>query len=478
MEENNNMDKTTADIRILVVDDEESLLIDIVKYFRNYNIKTISHPKKAAAELANAYYDIIVADYRMPEISGIDLLIKARQASSYHYGILFTAFADKTILEQVINKNLVRKIVEKPIKLKLLKSIIDDAIGECKKYKEEKKRVKQLSLYYENAKNEWEDPFSKIIGLDGGLEKIYKKTKAVADLSINVLLTGETGTGKELFARFIHELSPRRSKPFVAINCSAYPENLLESELFGYVKGAFTGAYRDKPGKIELSDEGILFLDEIGELKNDLQVKLLRVLQEKKIERLGSNQMYPVDFRLITATNREPSECIKKGTLREDFYYRINGFPISLPPLRERKEDIPILVSHFLRKASRELSIPDPSIEEGALALLKNYHWPGNIRELENVIMRSLILSMDKKVIHKDSLDLLFHLPPVNTNSFQAAINTLSNQVIHKKIGLKNIERYILTDILDYFGGNVKKAVDTTGILKDKFYRNRITRID
>ncbi|MBN1696208.1 MAG: sigma-54-dependent Fis family transcriptional regulator [Spirochaetales bacterium] len=467
------MNKSVSDISILIVDDEESLLVDIAKYFLDYNIKTFSEPNEAALSLASSYYDIIVADYRMPGLSGIELLITAKKSSSYHYGILFTAFADKTILEQVINNNLVKRIVEKPVKLRSLKAVIDEAIDDCRKKKEEKKRLEQLSRYYENSKREWEDPFSRIIGLNHGLNDVYKKAKSVSNLSINVFLTGETGTGKELIARFIHEMSPRCDNPFIAINCSAYPENLLESELFGYVKGAFTGAERDKPGKIELSDHGTLFLDEIGELKSNLQVKLLRVIQEKKIERLGSNTVYSVDFRLITATNREPMECIKNGSLREDFYYRINGFPIQLPPLRERREDIPFLVAYFLRKISTELSIPEPVIEESALELLNGYKWPGNIRELENVMMRALILSMDKKVISEESLDPFFHMSGCNMSNFGKAITTLSREVIQKKLELKHIEQYILCEILDYFGGNVKQAVDNTGILKDKFYRNR-----
>jgi transcriptional regulator with GAF, ATPase, and Fis domain len=314
-----------------------------------------------------------------------------------------------------------------------------------------------------------------VIGLNKGLKQVFQKVQAVVLHPINVLLTGETGTGKEVIAHLIHTLSPRKDQPFIKINCSAIPEHLLESELFGYSKGAFTGALGEKPGKIELAHEGTLFLDEIGEMTVGLQAKLLRVLQEKKLERLGSNKRVTVDFRLIVATNRDLHERVRQSVFREDLYYRINTFPIHVPPLRERREDIPDLIRHFLEKGCHELGIQSLTIGDVIVKRLQNCRWPGNVRELENAVMRALITSLGHTRIEESAFDFLLSgdSNPHHFRSFDEAIDTLRNAAIDRRIDVKNIEKLVLNSILDYYDGNVARAVKHTGILKDRFYRSQ-----
>jgi transcriptional regulator with PAS, ATPase and Fis domain len=351
--------------------------------------------------------------------------------------------------------------------------MIDEAIAVCRRKRKKQQSLNNIIMQYEYLKQEQEFHKSKLVGLSKGLKDVYSKIKSAAQYPVNVLLLGETGTGKELVANMIHELSIRRRNNFIKLNCAAIPDSLIESELFGYNKGAFTGANSSKPGKIEMTNGGTLFLDEIGEMSIDVQIKLLRVLQYKEIERIGSNKPLKVDFRLITATNKDIEKCINEGRFREDFYYRINIFPIRIPSLRERKSDIPDLVDYLVKKTCRELNIKQPSIEKDVYKKLQSYPWPGNIRELENIIMRTLIITPDKPVLHESDFNFMFYSTsvPVCNISFKKAIQVLRDEVLQKNLKVKDIDRYILKSILDYYNGNIKDAVKNTGILKDRFYR-------
>ena len=324
---------------------------------------------------------------------------------------------------------------------------------------------------YESHKLEFNESVSNIIGINKGLKDIYEKLLSIAKHPINILLTGETGTGKELIAKAIHSLSPRKEYPFIKINTTAIPDTLFESELFGYKKGAFSNAVSDKAGKIELANKGTLFLDEIGDMNINLQAKLLRVLQEKELERLGSNTTIKVDFRLIAATNKNLLEAIKKGEFREDLYYRINDFSINLPPLRNRIDDMEELVNFFVSKFSKDLGFSGITISKDAIFTLKQYSWPGNIRELENAIKRVVITSFERKKIEPTSFNFLFPTLSEKSVTLDDALEILKENVIKHNIDLETIEQLVVKKILKFFDDSVSDAVEKTGISKNKFYK-------
>jgi len=308
-----------------------------------------------------------------------------------------------------------------------------------------------------------------IIGLDKGLSTIYKTILTVAQYNINILLIGETGTGKELFANCIHELSNFNSGNMIKINCAAMPDHLLESELFGYERGAFTGASQTKKGKIELAHNGTLFLDEIGEIKLELQAKLLRVLQTQEITRVGSNQPIKLNFRLIGATNRNLINAVKEGSFREDLYYRISTFPITIPPLRERTEDIEALIDHLCEQICLKTDLKQKKIESKAMKYLKEYNWPGNIRELENVLLQLLIHSQnEKKITHI----LISGILKKNISThYDQAISEIMLSLVHKKNNLKNINSDIINALFNHFHHNVNQIQENTSFSRDMLYR-------
>jgi DNA-binding NtrC family response regulator len=461
------------DVKLLFVDDEQDVLSNITDYLSGYNVTTFSDPEKAMEEIKNTHFDIIVSDFKMPKVSGLDLLIEARKHNAYKYGILFTAFADKSLLEEMLNKNLVNQIIEKPFMLKDLKSVLDEAIQVCRESNEKENKIELIKEGYENLKKEFNIISSSIVGIDKGLKGVYKKVVSVAKHSVNVLITGETGTGKELIAKAIHNLSPRRDGPFIKINSTAIPETLFESELFGYKKGAFTNAVSDKPGKIELANNGTLFLDEIGDMDIGLQAKLLRVLQEKVVERLGSNKQVEVNFRLIAATNKNIEQIISENRFREDLFYRINEFPIHLPSLRKRREDIPDLINFFAKNSCEELNIRNIKISDQAIKRLQDYTWNGNIRELENAVKRVVIAHSDEEVIDAEHFNFLFNGQSISCGNLNTddAIELLKNEIISNKLNLKDMEEKVLLSILEHYNDNVAEAVDCTGISKNKFYK-------
>ena len=463
-----------SDIKIMIVDDEEIILESVKDFLSEYCINTFIDPTEALKELKSHYYDIVIADYRMPNLSGLDLLLEAKKANSYFYGILLTAYAEKKLLEDFINRNLIKKVIEKPLKLPLIKRNIDEAIVECKKNQDREIEIQKLKSYYENAFDDSLFMNKEIIGVNSGLKDVFITVKKVASINENILITGETGTGKELIARTIHCLSSRREKSFVKINCGAIPDSLIESELFGHNKGAYTGAYTDKKGKIELANGGTLFLDEIAELKLELQTKLLHVIQDKTVERVGGNKVIKVDFRLIAATNKDLPTQIRKKLFRQDLYYRINTVPLHLPSLRERIDDLPLLIDYFINLYSKEIGKKHVSIDQKAVERLKTYSWPGNIRELENVLKRVLILLDDNtQVIKRETFDYLFTPYTKTEYTIEKAIKQICRSIIQKKKNLKSIEKNILTSILEHFNGNVGEAVRNTAIPKDRFYRNK-----
>ncbi len=299
-----------------------------------------------------------------------------------------------------------------------------------------------------------------IIGKSPAIQKVFQLIKKVAPTESTVLILGESGTGKELVARAIHNQSRRREGPFIPVNCGAIPEELLESELFGYEKGAFTGASRSKPGRFELAQGGTIFLDEIAEMSPKLQVKLLRVLQEKTVERLGSERPITVDIRIIAATNRDLEKEVAEGRFREDLYFRLNVIPIKLPPLRERKEDIPLLAEHFLARFCEREEVPRKRLSEKALKRLMEYHWPGNVRELENLMERLVILT-EREVIEEEDLPEHIRVPRISTNP---GVKVSFKEGVSLPQALREFERSLILQALEASGGVKSRAARLLGI--------------
>ncbi len=372
--------------RLLIVDDEKSLcqMLEIAFRKDGFSVETVSSAKAGLTKIESGVYDIIISDIRMPDLSGIELLERARETGSRAPFILITAVPTLTTAVQALNLGAYRYVIKTDKLVDELKLVVRRAVDDLA-LREENTRLRQELLRVFAHQN--------IIGQSRKIQDILEMVRTVAPTASTVLITGESGTGKELVARAIHEASNRRDKAFVSINCGAFPETLLESELFGYFKGAFTGADTNKKGIIESANEGTLFLDEIGETSLSMQVKLLRVLQERKVRPLGGTVDVPVDVRLIASTNRNLKTMVEEGKFREDFFYRVSVIPVHVPPLRERREDIEPLARHFLRKFLLQMGKPERDFHPEAMKLVVNYDWPGNVRELENAIERAVAVS-------------------------------------------------------------------------------------
>jgi DNA-binding NtrC family response regulator len=370
--------------RILVVDDEAMVCLSLTNWLKeeNYFAASVQDGASAVKAVSEEKWDVVLLDLKMPGMDGMEVLRHVKEIAPQTVVVMMTAYSSVASSVKAMKDGAYDYIV-KPLDVQELTLMLQKIVEHQQLITENillRKRLKERHGY-EN-----------IIGKSGPMEKVFEMIRTVADTSATVLVTGETGTGKELVARAIHANSSRRYSPFVAVSCGALPDTLLESELFGYEKGAFTGAERTKKGRFELADGGSLFLDEIGEISLKTQVKLLRVLQEKSFQRLGGTDTIKVDVRVIVATNRDLSKAVEQGIFRNDLYYRLNVVNIHLPPLRERKEDIPLLTEHFMDKFNVEFNKKFDRLEKKALELLMNYHWPGNVRELENVIERAAVL--------------------------------------------------------------------------------------
>jgi DNA-binding NtrC family response regulator len=381
---------------LLVVDDEQ----DNLDAFRFNFGKTFTLHLAASAEDALAIAQskdiaVVVTDQRMPRMTGLELLRALREVRPDAVGIIITAFTDVEVLIEAINLGRIYRYVTKPWDSKELRGILLQAVERFHLGRENRRLLEQLEQYAGVLSREAHGEFNygAIIGDSPGLREVLERVEQVAQTSSTVLLRGETGTGKELVARAIHINSPREARPFVRVNCAALAPGILESELFGHEKGAFTGAMARRPGRFELADGGTLFLDEVGDLPLDVQVKLLRVLQEREFERVGGLETIKVDVRVVSATHRDLEQLVAEGKFRQDLYYRLNVFPVTLPPLRDRPGDIALLCEHFTQKFAQATGKAVRGVEPAALAVLSAYPWPGNVRELENVIERGMILA-------------------------------------------------------------------------------------
>jgi DNA-binding NtrC family response regulator len=441
--------------RILVVEDEDKLrrVVQLQLQSAGFDVEQAASAEQGLRLADRA--DLIVTDLRLPGIDGLELLHTLRRQNSAVPVIVMTAYGTVESAVEAM-KSGASDFLLKPFSLDHLMAVVNKAL-EVRALRDENRKLREeLGQRYQ---------FENIVGRSAGMQEVFATVTRVAPTRATVLLTGESGVGKDLIARAIHFHSPRRDKPFVKIDCTALPENLMESELFGYEKGAFTGALAAKPGKFEHADTGTVFLDEIGDVPASVQVKLLRVLQERELERLGSNKTKHIDVRLIAATNVDLRAALENGTFREDLYYRLNVVPISIPPLRERREDIPFLAEHFAAKL-RDVAGRDVSIGEDAVAKLMQYDWPGNVRELENVLERSVVLS-GAEVLSAGDIRL------------DAARRQQANQTDHFLPAGMNLDAYeqsIIREALRRADGNKSQAARLLGITRNAL-RYRLTQM-
>jgi two-component system response regulator PilR (NtrC family) len=402
-----------AAVNLLIVDDEASLrdFLTIVFEEEGWNVNAAASLEEARPAIQRLEPDVVLCDLMLPDGSGIDFIRDVKGHSPSIAFVMITAHTSTRTAVEALKAGAVDYIA-KPFDIEELKIIVRKAV--------ERKELEDENIHLRTALEE-RFTFANIIGRSAKMQEIFAIVQRIAKTMSTVLISGESGTGKELIARAIHYNSDRRGK-FVSINCGALPETLLESELFGHERGAFTGAIREKRGLFQEADRGTIFLDEIGETSLAMQIKLLRVLQERMVRKVGSNTESAVDVRVLAATNRDLSESIREGTFREDLFYRINVIPIALPPLRSRREDIPLLVDHFIEKFCSRMSVPRKRISADAMRAVEKYHWPGNVRELENVIERMIALEASD-VLTTKSLpehlllggripDATFELPP------------------------------------------------------------------
>lgn len=446
--------------RVLVIDDEPSVrrLIEHHLKEENYKILSAENGEKGLRLIDENSPHLVLLDVRLPGIGGIEILKKIKEAHPKLPVIMITAYGTVKMAVETMRKGAYDFLV-KPIKPDELKITVRNAIKTQTLQKEVEFLKSQLEERYE---------FSNIIGKSPAMQQVFKLIEKVTDSDIPVLIEGQSGIGKELVAKAIHFNGPRKEAPFMDINCAAIPETLLESELFGHEKGAFTNAVKRKEGKFELANRGTLFLDEIGEMNFSLQAKILRVLQEKTFERIGGKEKIRVNCRIISATNKDLKDEIKKKKFREDLYYRIAVFPIRLSPLKERREDILLLVPHFLKKYANKQK--PKKISPEAMKALTSYDWPGNVRELENVIYRTTVLT------EGDTIELS-HLPLELQNLAQTSISSGKNAISledpssHEIIPFEEIEKEVLRHALKVSGGNISKATRGLGIGRATFYR-------
>jgi two-component system response regulator PilR (NtrC family) len=383
---------------VLVVDDEPSMrqMLSIALRREGYQVTAVDDGRAALATLEEGAVDVVVTDVRMPEFSGVDLLREAKRVDPAISVIMMTAYGSKETVLEALRLG-ATDYVEKTHNLK-------DELALRIRKELDRKRLQQENVLLKRTLQS-SHQFSNIIGSSDPMLALFQLVETIAPTSSTVLITGESGTGKELIARAIHFNSPRKDRPFVALNCGALSETLLDSELFGHVRGAFTGADTNKKGLIEVAEKGTIFLDEIGEMSPVVQVKLLRVLQERKFRRLGGTDEVDADIRIITATNRDLAKMVEDGRFRQDLYYRINVINVHLPPLRDRRDDIPLLAEHFVVRFARQMGKPITGISGDAMGILRRYHWPGNIRELENAMERAVALERSA-VIMPESLSV------------------------------------------------------------------------
>ncbi|MGB3368546.1 MAG: sigma-54 dependent transcriptional regulator [Acidaminobacteraceae bacterium] len=434
-------------LNVLIADDEDNIaqLLERILSSKGYNIFVANNGEEAFEIVKTNHIDIVLSDIRMPKLDGISLLKKIKDFDSFIEVLIMTAFADvETAIDAI--KMGARDYIRKPFDLEEVVEAVDKA----------------AMIVGHNIDNDMHEYQSDeiLVAKSPQMQKLKKLIGKIAASMATVNIYGETGVGKELVAKSIHEHSDRKDKAFIKVNCSAFPETLLESELFGYEKGAFTGAFSKKLGRFELADGGTIFLDEIGDISPLIQLKLLRVIQQKEFERLGGTKTLPLDIRVITATNKNLKDLVKSGLFREDLYYRLNVIPVDVSPLRDRKEDIESLLNTFISATSKVNRKEAKKISKDALSALITYNWPGNVRELENIVERVMVIS-DKDTIGIDDLPEYIRTSSSEESSPIQALKTLKDEV----------EEQVIREAIDECSGNMTRAAEKLGISRRSLYR-------
>lgn len=450
--------------RILVVDDEESIreFLDIMLRKEGYEVTLAEDGAKAVEVLKKKSFDMVISDLQMPNMTGMELLKHTRENYPDVIFMIITAFGTTESAVEAMKMG-AYDYITKPFKIDEVRINIAHALKSRNLEVENRVLKKELKKEFN---------FQNIVGNSETMHRVFDLISRVSQSPTNVLITGESGTGKEMVAKAIHYNGPLKDKPFVTVNCGAIPENLMESEMFGHKKGSFTGAIADKAGLFEVANGGSLFLDEVGELPLTIQVKLLRAIQERVVRRVGATDDYKVDVRIIAATNRDLEQMTKQGGFREDLYYRLNVIHIRTPSLRERREDVPILAQHFLKKYSDRFNKPVQAISDEAMEVLKKYDYPGNVRELENIIERTVALEAGSTVLPES-------LPPfVNTPSGRKMASSQEIEVTDEGLDLEKIigqiEKELLIKAIHKAKGVKKNAAKLLGIT----FRSMRYRVD
>jgi DNA-binding NtrC family response regulator len=435
--------------RILIVEDEDKLRRVIQLHLEAAGYEVDHAPTAEQALPRAAVADLVLTDLRLPGMDGLAFLRELHSRNPHSAVIVMTAHGSIEAAVEAMKEG-AADFLQKPFSLDHLSTLIQKVLSVQSLRAENLRLKEELDSRYQ---------FDNIVGRSASMRDIFQTVARVAPTRATVLLAGESGVGKDMIARAIHQHSPRRDFPFVKINCTALPENLMESELFGYEKGAFTGANSSKPGKFEQADKGTVFLDEIGDVPSHIQVKLLRILQEREFERLGSNLTRSVDVRIVAATNVNLRAALEQGRFREDLYYRLNVVPINIPPLRERKEDIPFLVLHFVKRLTSELGSPIKDISPSAMDRLLEYDWPGNVRELENTLERSIVLASGELLESAD----------IRIENARSAPNASSSQSLLLPEGttLEQWEQMMIREALRRSNGNKSQAARLLGLTRN-----------
>jgi DNA-binding NtrC family response regulator len=432
---------------ILLIDDDDSLrrVIEFSLTEAGYKVKAAADGEEGLRLFEKEPFDAVITDITMPGMNGMEVLARVHERDAQIPVVVITAYGTIENAVEAMKKGAFDYIT-KPFNREELRITLQKALRMRRLEKENVELRSQMNDRYR---------FDAIIGTSPQLGTVLEMAGRVAASDASVLITGESGTGKELLARGIHYNSPRAAGPFVAVNCAAIPENLIESELFGHVKGAFTGASRDREGKFELADGGTLFLDEIGDLRVDLQAKILRTIQERQVDRVGGSQLVQVDVRIIAATNKDVERAVKEGSFREDLYYRLSVITLHIPPLRERREDIALLAGHFLKKYTPGV---DLRLEADALSALTSYGWPGNVRELENVIQRASVLRRGETISASDLPDKL--------KKEKMSVENIVLNLPEDGISLEELEKNLIAKALEKHKGNQTRAAEYLGITR------------